>query len=180
MSFDKSFEHVVGLEGGFVDDPKDSGGATKYGITESAARAHGYTGRMRDLPLSVAKDIYRKSYWDKMMLDSLEGAGLIRVSDKMFDAGVNVGTGQVVKWLQQALNILNASDPMYGLIVEDGAMGNKTLQAARVFIHNRKEKADSALRKSINGMQVAFYFDLAEKRPKDKRFIFGWIDNRTD
>ena len=60
MSFDTEFQRVVLIEGGYSDNPLDSGGKTKYGITEAVARAYGYTGEMRDLPLSVARAIYHE------------------------------------------------------------------------------------------------------------------------
>ena len=67
--FERAVEKTLKLEGGFVNDPDDPGGATKYGITEATARAHGYTGDMRELPLDVAREIYKKSYWDIARLD---------------------------------------------------------------------------------------------------------------
>ena len=47
-TFDKAWEETGRAEGGFVDDPDDSGGATNWGITEKVARKQGYTGHMRD------------------------------------------------------------------------------------------------------------------------------------
>lgn len=45
-----------------MNDPSDKGGETNYGITVATARANGYKGAMRDLPLQTAKDIYRNEY----------------------------------------------------------------------------------------------------------------------
>ena len=62
MNFERAFEKLLGHEGGFVDHPKDPGGATRYGITQRVARANGYEGDMRNLPISEAKRIARKDY----------------------------------------------------------------------------------------------------------------------
>ena len=63
MNIETYLNELIEREGGYVNDPADRGGATKYGITEAVARAHGYKGHMRDLPKDLAKTIYRKTYW---------------------------------------------------------------------------------------------------------------------
>jgi len=70
--FEKAVAKTLSLEGGYVNDPADPGGPTKYGITEATARAHGYIGDMRDLPLDLAKKIYKESYWDVARLDEVD------------------------------------------------------------------------------------------------------------
>jgi lysozyme family protein len=116
MNFDEAFHLLLGHEGGFVDHPSDPGGATRWGVTERVARANGYTGSMRELPVIVAKDIYRKDYWTPIRADELPA--LIRYD--VFDAAVNSGNGQAIRWLQRALGV-----------ADDGRIGPITLQAAR-------------------------------------------------
>ncbi len=116
MNFDRAFTLLLGHEGGFVDHPDDPGGATNWGVTERVARANGYTGHMRDLPQDTAKAIYRKLYWDAVAADSLPAP----VRYAMFDAAVNSGVGQAVRWLQRALGV-----------ADDGRLGPITLAAAR-------------------------------------------------
>lgn len=115
MNLEQSLKHLLGNEGGFVDHPKDPGGATNFGITERVARAHGYMGDMRNLPLSVAIEIYRKDYWDRIKADQLPDALRFHV----FDAAVNSGPGQAVKWIQRAAGI-----------TQDGLIGPQTISAA--------------------------------------------------
>lgn len=67
----KIIDKILVLEGGYVDDPADSGGATNFGITERVARANGYTGHMRDLPRSKAAHIYAEKYWRSVHGDEL-------------------------------------------------------------------------------------------------------------
>lgn len=115
MNLDQSLKHLLGNEGGYSDNPADPGGKTMYGITERVARAHGYAGEMRDLPLPAATAIYRVDYWAPIKADQLPDALRFHV----FDAAVNSGPAQAVKWLQQAAGV-----------TVDGVIGPKTLAAA--------------------------------------------------
>jgi lysozyme family protein len=115
MNFDKAFQLVVGHEGGFVDHPDDPGGATNFGITEGVAAAHGYTGQMKDIPLSTAKYIYQVNYWDKIRGDLLPNSLKFHV----FDAAVNSGVKQAIMWLQQCAGVN-----------QDGVIGPKTIAAS--------------------------------------------------
>ena len=113
--FEQAFENTIGLEGGFVDNPADPGGATMYGITERVARANGYTGDMHDLPLATAQAIAKAEYWYKYQCDKLVPLVAIQV----FDAAYN--GGDVVRWLQQA----SGADV-------DGILGPKTITAVNL------------------------------------------------
>lgn len=115
MNIERALAILLRHEGGYVDHPSDPGGATNHGITERVARQHGYAGHMRDLPLSVATDIYRKSYWAPIKADQLPTALRFHV----FDAAVNSGVSQAVKWLQQCAGV-----------TADGVIGPVTLAAA--------------------------------------------------
>ena len=53
MNIEQYLEELIKREGGYVNNPADRGGATKYGITQSVARENGYRGNMKDLPLDV-------------------------------------------------------------------------------------------------------------------------------
>lgn len=115
MKFEQAFELLLGHEGGFVDNPDDPGGATKWGITERVARAHGYQGPMRDLPVAVARGIAKIAYWDTVRADELPAA----VRYAVFDAAYHSGPSQAVKWLQRAVGV-----------PDDGVVGRQTLGAA--------------------------------------------------
>lgn len=114
-TFDDAFANTIGLEGGFVDNPADPGGATMYGVTEAVARKWGYTGPMQDLPLETAKQIAKQEYWDPYQCDAL----IPMVAFQVFDAVYN--GGDVVRWLQQSS----------GATV-DGVMGPQTLAAVNL------------------------------------------------
>lgn len=73
MNIEQYLEELIKREGGYVNNPADRGRATKYGITESVARSNGYKGNMKDLPLEVAKAIYKKQYWTVPRFDQVNG-----------------------------------------------------------------------------------------------------------
>ena len=58
----RTIDAILRAEGGYVNDPADKGGETNYGITVAVARANGYTGPMRDLPVAMARAIYTARY----------------------------------------------------------------------------------------------------------------------
>lgn len=115
MEFDAAFDILLKHEGGYSDHAADPGGKTRYGVTEAVAREVGYKGDMRELPLDLAKRIYRDKYWDTVKADQLPAS--IRYA--VFDAAVNSGPGQAAKWLQRALGVK-----------DDGAIGPQTVAAA--------------------------------------------------
>jgi len=115
MTFDQCIEKLLGHEGDFSNHRDDPGGATRYGITEAVARKVGYRGDMRELPLDLAKKIYRNDYWNAVRADELpEAARYV-----MFDAAVNSGPKQAAMWLQRALGV-----------TVDGVIGPVTLASA--------------------------------------------------
>ena len=116
MKFDAAFDILIGHEGGYSFNPSDPGGETMWGVTARVARANGYTSEMRHLPRDTAKAIYRAKYWVAVHADDLPEA--LRYS--LFDAAVNSGVSQAIKWLQRAADV-----------VDDGVMGPMTLAAAQ-------------------------------------------------
>ena len=115
MNFDECFAALVEHEGDFADLENDPGGKTRFGVTEAVARAAGYTGDMRELPLSLAKTIYRSQYWDAVRGNELPDD----VRYYVFDAAAASGVRQSVLWLQRALGV-----------AADGVLGPVTLAAA--------------------------------------------------
>lgn len=179
MSFDEAFSKVVGLEGRYSDHPDDSGGATMYGITERVARAYGYSGLMRDMPLTVAHEIYRARYWDKLELDHVVNIAGARVADELFDTAVNQGPGPAATYLQRALNALNQKGTAYADISIDGDVGPVTIAALRSYVRARGVQGTTVLLRALNALQGAFYIELAERRTKDESFLYGWLLNRV-
>lgn len=120
MTFDDAIKRVLMHEGGYSDHAADPGGKTMYGITEAVAREVGYRGNMNELPLDLAKRIYKDRYWDAIRADDLPAS----IRYIMLDAAVNSGPRQAVLWLQRALGV-----------TPDGALGPVTI--AHSFANER-------------------------------------------
>ena len=169
---------IIFKEGGYVNDSDDSGKEGKFGITKKRARASGYFGSMIDLPRQFAFDIYQKEYWD-----SVKGDDLLKISPdiarEVIDTGVNMGIGGAVKILQRALNVLNNRGKLFDDIAVDGALGPITLGVLSLYLDKRKYDGQTVLMRMLNSLQGAAYVELAERREKDEKFIFGWFLNRV-
>jgi len=119
--FDAAVEFVLEREGGFVDDPRDAGGATSFGITIATLQSAIFSGLVpaattpATLTQDQAKAIYRKRYWDVCRCDEFPPA----VAFALLDAAVNQGPITAVMLLQKALGV-----------TADGVVGPKTLAAA--------------------------------------------------
>lgn len=177
-AFDAAIADLIGIEGDYADDPDDSGGKTRYGITEAVARRHGYQGAMRELPLAVAQDIYRADYWDAQNLDTI-ALHSPRIAWELFDTGVNMGTGRAGEYLQRSLNALNRRAIDYPDLEVDGAIGPATLDALAAYLVRRGKDGETVLLRALNALQGAAYIELAERREKDERFVFGWFLQRV-
>jgi lysozyme family protein len=139
MNFDQAFDALLKHEGGYSDHAADPGGKTRYGVTEAVAREVGYRGEMRELPLELAKRIYRERYWDAVKADQLPDA----VRYLVFDAAVNSGVKQAARWLQRAVNVK-----------DDGVIGPMTLLAAN-------QSNPEALVRRYLSQRLRFMSDLA-------------------
>lgn len=170
----KIIDDIIRVEGGYVNDPNDSGGETNFGITFDTARAYGYTGSMRNLPRETAFDIYAAKYWDIVRADDIVELSE-SIAAEVVDTAVNMGPKRAVTFLQRALNAFNDRGRWYPDIVIDGRIGPATINALAGYMQNRDEKT---FVKVLNCLQGAFYIELAERREKDERFINGWFRNR--
>lgn len=171
--FEAAWATTHALERGYVNDPADPGGETNHGITVAVARAHGYMGPMRDLPMSLATLIARSEYWDKLHLDSV-AQWSVRIAGELFDTNLNFWGGASVKFLQRALNGLQ--EP-YDLI-EDGKMGSTTLERLATFLRTRPA-GEVVMLRALNSQQCSDYLRQAALTPAKRRFLYGWILNRV-
>jgi lysozyme family protein len=178
MTIDDLLNDVVAIEGGYSDNPNDSGGPTKFGITQFTARAFGYTGDMQDLTRAQAIDIYKLKYWEQSKL-SIIATYSWAVAAEMFDTGVNMGVSVAVKFLQRALNAFNLRGALWPDMVEDGAIGNVTIAAFRSFMRQRGIPGERVMVAALNAQQGARYLEIIENDPKDEDFVYGWFANRV-
>ena len=172
---ERIINEIIRVEGGYINDPSDSGGETNFGITADVARAYGYLGPMRELSRDTASVIYSAKYWDAVRGDSLAALSE-KVAEEVVDTGVNMGIKRAGKFLQRSLNVLNNRGAYYQDVIVDGVIGSGTISALENYLFKRDEEA---LVKMLNCLQGAFYVELAERREKDERFINGWFKQRV-
>lgn len=169
---------IIDREGGYVNDPNDSGGATNYGITEYVARASGYTGAIKHMPRGFAYRVYEQKYWQALSLSTVEPIAT-SIAAELADTAVNMGPSRAAEFLQRCLNVMNQRGRLYPDLNVDGSIGPATCAALTSFITRRGSEGEAVLLKGLNSLQGAFYINLAERRQKDEAFIYGWLKERV-
>lgn len=171
-------EQLIEREGGYSDHPADRGGATRFGVTEAVARAHGYKGSMRDFPREDARSIYRRLYWLRPRFDAVAERSA-RLAAELFDTGVNMGPTVAATFMQRALTALNRNGKDFADLVPDGRIGERTLAALDGFLKVRGERGGgTVLLRALEALQGERYLRLAERRPANEAFLYGWLANR--
>jgi len=177
VDVDSLIEEVIGREGGYSNHPADTGGATRWGVTERVARAHGYRGDMRSYPRDDAVAVYRRIYWLRPGFDRV-AEHAPAVAAELFDTGVNMGPEVAAGFLQRALNALNRGASDYADIAVDRRVGPGTVAALEGFLDRRGAGGEAVLLKAIEALQGERYLRLAEQRPANEAFLYGWLANR--
>lgn len=147
--FEKAIKIVLKHEGGYVNDPADPGGETKYGITKRTYPRL----NIKALTVEQAIDIYYDDWWVK---NNYEAIVDYYVACKLFDTAVNVGHSQAVKFLQRACEI-----------EADGALGPQTIATVNSL-------PGQTVVSNYRKQQLAFYQNLVNRRPTLKKFLKGW------
>jgi lysozyme family protein len=178
MDVSDLIDELIEREGGYVNHRADKGGPTRFGITEAVARAHGYAGAMAELPRDEAVAIYRRLYWLRPRFDQV-AARAPRVAAELFDTGANMGPAVAATFLQRALTALNRGGKDYPDLVPDGRIGPATIAALDSFLEARgKGGGETVLLRALEALQGERYLRLAEKRPANEAFLYGWLANR--
>jgi lysozyme family protein len=191
IDVDRLIEALIEREGGYVDHAADRGGPTCFGITEAVARAHGYRGAMRQLPREEAGAIYRRVYWLRPHFDEI-AKRCPRIAAELFDTGVNMGPAVAATFLQRALTALNRNGKDYPDLVPDGRIGPTTLAALDAFlairgssppvgldrVDQQRTSGEIVLVRALEALQGERYLRLAERRPANEAFLYGWLANR--
>lgn len=144
-TFDKLIDRVLAHEGGWVLDPRDPGGETKFGI---AKRSYPNLD-IKALTREQAVEIYRRDFWARVQGDELPPM----VAFQVFDAAVNHGIGNALRWLQRAAGV-----------ADDGIVGPQTLAAVK-----RADPNDLAM------MFLAERLEFYTKLTTFDAFGRGWV-----
>jgi lysozyme family protein len=168
-------DELIEREGGSGFRP---GGPARFGITEAVARAHGYRGAMARLPRDEAAAIYRRLYWLRPRFDDI-AARSPAIAAELFGAAANMGPAVAATFLQRALTALNRNGRDYPDLVPDGRVGPRTLAALDAFFALRGSQAETVLLRALEALQGERYLRLAERRPAEEAFLYGWLANRV-
>jgi lysozyme family protein len=176
-------DRIIVEEGStFTSDPSDSGGPTKYGVTQQNLSEYLHRAALiddvRDLTIETARLVHRKLKVTDPHFDRLLPVSE-RIAVEVIDTGVNCGTTRATIFLQRCLNALNRNGRDYPDIGADGVCGAATIGALTAYLRVRGAKGEAALWVALNCLQGEFYISLAERRPKDQRFLYGWLLNRV-
>jgi lysozyme family protein len=167
-------ERLLAREGGYVDHADDPGGPTRYGITEAVARQLAHGAGVSRLSRDRAARIYRERYWTAPRLDRVAERSPA-VAEELFDTGVNMGPAVAARFLQRALAALGRTP-----LAVDGRIGPATLAALDALLARRgRRTGERVLLRALNCLQGARYIELAEARPANEAFLFGWLDKRV-
>ncbi|MDJ1007276.1 MAG: holin-associated N-acetylmuramidase [Paracoccaceae bacterium] len=169
-------DEIIAREGGFVNDPDDPGGATKFGVTIHTMRRLGLDldgdGRVtvsdvRRITKGTARKIFVDHYFHRPRIAALPDALQASVFDMYVNAGANA-----VKVLQRLLNQMGRS------LAVDGAIGPKTITAARAAT----AAAPGHIADAYGIARRNYYYALADRRPASRKFARrrdggkgGWI-----
>tara|TARA_R100000152_G_C6733529_1_gene157935 strand:- start:125 stop:610 length:486 start_codon:yes stop_codon:yes gene_type:complete len=155
-TFEEIIEKVLAHEGGYVNDPNDRGGETKYGITKKFYPDVD----IKNLTIDQAKHIYHTDYWRRGKCDEIPS----KLRHIYFDMLVNFGKRGAVKVLQKAANAKNKDK-----IDVDGGLGPATLKAIQNLELER-----------VRAYRVLRFANLVIKKPEQERFWFGWFRRATE
>lgn len=143
-SFDSCFERLIGHEGGYVNDPRDPGGETKFGVCKRSYPMEDIAG----MTLDRAKQIYRRDFWSPAGCDAVPD----ELRFDLFDTAVNSGVKTAIKMLQRAAGAF-----------PDGVLGPNTLLHVTSMNPHR-------LMARFNGQRLDYLNDL----PTWPAFGKGW------
>lgn len=169
--FNKCYDILLKNEGGYVNDPDDSGGETYKGISRNNWpdwNGWAYIDECKKLDSfpknipnkwidSKVKEFYFNKFWKPLKTDNFTNELLIL---HLFDFAVNAGIGIAIKTLQKAVNV-NI----------DGSIGKQTIEA----VNN-----DLQIVEKYIAQRIEHYNNIIEKRPSSIKYLKGWIKRTNE
>lgn len=192
--FTAAVRKLLKTEGGWVNDPKDRGGATKYGISLRFLVAEGTFDDDRDgradFDLDMDGDIdwidirllkpadavflYHRCFWQRLEADGFPAP----IGEMLFDQAVNAGLVSARKLLQRALNSCLLAQPgakkATALLKVDGEIGPST-RTVLSYVLNWPGLRMPALVQAYRDAVAERYREIVRRRPDQKRFLKGWL-----
>jgi len=148
--FTKAFQLIIANEGGYVNDPNDPGGETKFGISKRSYPKED----IKNLTIERAQEIYLHDFWNPILGDQINDQN---IANSIFDFAVNAGT--------------HVSEELAQIVVKtpvDGTIGKQTILAIN-SIDPEKFLASFKVEK------ITRYIKICKKRPESKKYFFGWV-----
>ena len=183
-SFSKAEEFTKGVEGGYINDPRDRGGETIFGVArkanpewpgwqmldefKKAPKAFPGNAEKSAELYEKARELYRAKYCNPLGLHAVNGD---RIAGAVYDFAVNAGTRRAAEILQRALNFLNRSGKTFPELLVDGNVGAKTIDAVNK-LHSVGEEELVFL--VFSSLRVSFYVQIAEGGGQDI-FARSWL-----
>jgi lysozyme family protein len=182
-TIDQMIDDVLKHEGGYVNDPDDPGGATKYGVTIHTMRRFGVDVNgdgvvdIRDvkaLDQATARAIYKREYFEGPRIDDLPEV----IQANVFDMFVNSG-GNAIKILQRLVNQIGKQDRWNEApLTVDGVLGPMSIGAT----HKAAEAAPDHINDAYAIARRNYYFRIGDRRPQSRKYARtrsggkgGWI-----
>lgn len=169
-SIDQMISDILKAEGGYVDDPKDKGGATNMGVSLRYAKGIGLDNDgdgdtdkddIRLVTVEQARNLYRKDFYTAPRIHALPAV----IQPMMFDMAVLHGPPRAIILLQR---VLGGED--------DGVIGKQTRMLAEDYA---EKNGDRALNNRLVDMRLQYIAAIVKRDPSQQRFLKGWT-NRAE
>lgn len=179
----KAADHILKVEGGYINDPSDPGDATNFGISLRFLQGLDNVSILKlvdidrdgdvdandvkHLTKDIALQIYRTAFWDKYRYDRFYDASAV----KLFDMSVNMGPIQAHKIFQRAMNAFTVKNNR--VLIVDGDLGSNSYNKYSQIIIQFSE---NALLEAVRKEQLKFYNNLIAQKPELTKFLHGWTN----
>lgn len=163
---DEMINNVLSKEGGYVNNPADKGGPTKFGVTQATLSRFleraATVDDVKNLDIGTARDIYELRYYRQPRIDKLPEA----IQPFVFDCAVNHGPRRAIQFVQAVCN-----EAKLGPLASDGQMGPKTKAVADACYGLLGDWMVAALVEE----RKMFYASIVSSDESQRVFLKGWM-----
>ena len=155
LNFKNAVSTLLATEGGYVNDPDDPGGETKYGISKRSYP----TLDIKNLSIDQAINIYYQDFWLKYKFDTIQGSVIATLLLLTF---VNLSPVSAALCVQKSINRIS------NCLNEDGIFGSQTLQMVNKL-------SECHIVDHLRIELVKFYLNRVSINRKQLKNLEGWI-----